>query len=169
MILCLITKLWHGEENMNKKIWIAVVALFVISAASLIAVMAYKGDPNVKGPNYNVDTETKLEAAMDAGDYDAWVQIRKDNNLPMQGRMFQVINKDNFGKYVEMHEAMLSGDTAKADAIRAELGLGQGMRNGQGSIAGCGMNAENTQSGCQHAQNSGSCPMAETGTCPMNK
>ena len=85
----------------------------------------------------------------------------------MQGRMFQVINKDNFGKFAEMYNAMLSGDTAKADSIRAELGLGQGMRSGQGSGSGCRMNAEDTTLGCQHSQTSGSCPMAETGTCPM--
>jgi hypothetical protein len=137
---------------MDKKIWIAIVAVFVISAASLIAVMAYKGNPNVQGPNYNADVHEQLESAMDAGDYDAWVQIRKDNNLPMQGRMFQVINKDNFGKYVEMHNAMISGDTEKADEIRTELGLGQGKgRNGQDSGTGCKMNT-----GLRH-----SCPMRQ--------
>ena len=154
---------------MNKKIWIAIVAVFVISAASLIAVMAYQGNPNVKGANYNTDVQAKLEAAIDSGNYDAWIQIRKDNNLPMQGRMFQVINKDNFGKFAEMHNAMLSGDTAKADSIRAELGLGQGMgRNSQGSGSGqCGMQQTNIQGGCQRAQTSGSCRVAQSGTCPM--
>ena len=51
----------HGEENMNKKIWIAIVAVFVISAASLIAVMAYQGNPNVKGANYNTDVQQNLK------------------------------------------------------------------------------------------------------------
>jgi len=146
MILCQ-TRKWHGENNMNKKIWLAMIVVFVISAASLIVVMAYKGNPDVKGPNYDADVQTKLEAAIDAGNYDAWIQIRKDNNLPMQGRMFQVINKDNFGKFAEMHEAMLSGDTIKADGVRAELGLGQGMKQGQGNGQGCRMNA-NLQNNC---------------------
>jgi hypothetical protein len=147
---------------MNKNILIGLVAIFVISIASLGLGLAFRGNPEVKGPNYDLEVHEQLEQAMQKGDYDAWMQIREDNNLPTKGRMFQVINAENFDLYVEMHNAMLSGDTAKADEIRQELGLGQGMRNG--SPGTCKM-SENTQSGCQ--QNSGSCPMTKTGTCPM--
>ncbi len=117
-------------------------ALFVVSIVSLAGIAyAYKGYPNVKGPNYNADVHEKLEAAMEAGDYDTWIKIRQDNNLPTKGRIFRVINEDNFDKYVELHEANLAGDTEKADAIKAELGLGQGMMkrgNGQGKMTGSG-------------------------------
>jgi len=123
---------------MNKNILLGMLAIFIVSIASLGAVLAYRGNPDVVGPNYDAEVHEQLETAMDAGDYDAWVQIRKDNNLPMQGRMFQVINADNFDKYVEMHKANLAGDTVKSDAIKAELGLGQGMQK-HGNSQGKGM------------------------------
>ncbi len=163
---------------MNKKLWIAIVIVFVISVASLIAVIAYKENPLAKGANYNTQVHEQLEAAMGAEDYDAWIQIRKDNNLPMQGKIFQVINAENFDRYVAMHNAMLLGDTEIADSIRTELGLGQGAGSCQGNGGtGCQMHTKNTQTtsttqvGCQHMQTtsstSGSCQMAQTGTCPM--
>ncbi|MGV8171454.1 MAG: hypothetical protein ACP5OA_02045 [Candidatus Woesearchaeota archaeon] len=113
---------------MNKNILLGIVAIFIVSIASLGVVLAYRGNPEVQGPNYDAQVHEQLEAAMEAGDYNAWIQIREDNNLPMRGRIFQVITADNFDKYVELHEANLAGDTAKADAIKAELGLGQGMQ-----------------------------------------
>jgi hypothetical protein len=140
------------SESMNKNILLGMLAIFVISVASLGLVIAYRGNSQVQGPNYDVDVHEQLEAAIEAGDYNAWVQIREDNNLPMRGRMFQVINAENFDKYVELHEANTAGDTAKADAIKAELGLGQGKsRNKQSNGNGYKM----------HSQNSGNCPMAQ--------
>jgi hypothetical protein len=131
---------------MNKNILLGMIAIFIVSIASLGAVLAYRGNPDVKGPNYDAKVHEQLEAAMDAKDYDAWIQVRKDNNLPMQGRMFQVINAENFDKYVEMHKANLAGDTVRSDAIKVELGLGQGMQkhgNSQGKGMHKGTNLEN--------------------------
>jgi hypothetical protein len=58
----------------------------------------------------------------------------------MNGKIFQVINADNFDKYTELHNAMQSGDYDTANAIRADLGLGQGMmkRGNSGNVAGQG-------------------------------
>lgn len=132
---------------MNKNILFGILAIAVISIASLGAVLAYRGNPDVKGPNYDAQVHEQLEAAMDAGDYDAWIQVRKDNNLPMQGRMFQIITADNFDKYVELHEVNLAGDIVKANAIKAELGLGQGMQK-HGNSQAKGMHKEgNSQTG----------------------
>ncbi len=127
----------------TSKIIMAVMALFVISILSL-SVFAYRGNPLEKGPNYNEEVHQQLQAALEAKDYEAWIKIREENNLPMKGRIFQVINADNFDKFVELHNAMLSGDTETANRIRAELGLGQGQmkrgagfgsaNNGQGSV-----------------------------------
>jgi hypothetical protein len=151
-----------GDETMKNKIWIGILAVFIISAVSLITVFAYKGDPSVNGPNYNEDVHAQLEAAIETGNYDSWIQIRKDNNLPMNGRMFQVVNKDNFKTFAQMHEAMQSGNTEKADALREELGLGQGMgRQGQrgtrasrySASSGTGKGMGPSGTGC------GSCPM----------
>ncbi len=127
----------NKKNNISSKLMWSFLALFVISAITLAGVTyAYRGDPNVKGPNYDAAVHEQLEAAIEAGDYDTWLKIRQDNNLPMQGRMFQVINKDNFAKYTELHDANIAGDTTTANTIRAELGLGQGMRkaSGQGKM-----------------------------------
>jgi len=140
---------------MNKNILLGILAIFVISIASLGIVLAYRGNPDVQGPNYDADVHEQLEAAIEAGDYDAWVQIREDNNLPMRGRMFQVINADNFDQYVELHEANEAGDTAKADAIKAELGLGQGMQK-RGNGQEQGMQNTGTGKGMNKGTNSGS-------------
>lgn len=123
---------------MNKTIVGAFVVILVIGIVSLASVIAYQGSPVTKGPHYDGAVHEQLEAAMTAGDYDAWLRIRQENNLPMKGRVFQVINKDNFDRYVALHNANLAGDSATADAIRAELGLGQGMHSGKGSgSVGC--------------------------------
>jgi hypothetical protein len=123
---------------MNNKLLFGIGALFLISIISL-GVMAYQGNSNVKGPNYNEAVHDQLEAAIEAGNYDAWIQIRQDNNLPTKGRIFQVVNAENFDLYVQLHNAVEAGDTETANEIRAELGLGQGMMKQAGTkgIAGC--------------------------------
>lgn len=114
---------------MKKTIFFGFGLMLLIGLASLVSVLAYRGDPNVKGPNYNEEVHEQLEAAIESGDYNAWIAIRKENNLPMNGRIFQVINADNFDKYKELHNAMQSGDYDTANTIRAELGLGM-MKKG---------------------------------------
>lgn len=111
---------------MKKNIFFGFVLVFFIGVISLISVIAYKGS-NVNGLNYNEEVHEQLKAAIESGDYDAWIRIRRENNLPMNGRIFQVINADNFDKYRELHNAIQSGDYEKANLIRAELGLGQGV------------------------------------------
>lgn len=119
---------------MNKKVMLGFLAIFVLGIIGLAGLgYAYKGDPSVKGPNYDADIQAQLEAAMDANDYDAWLQVREDNNLPTRGKIFSVITEENFDLYVEMHEANLAGDYETADEIRSELGLGQGSMKRAGS------------------------------------
>lgn len=130
--LCNYVMISHGGYMMNNKILIGIVAIFVVSIISLGAI-AYQGNSDVKGPKYNEDVHEELEAAMDAGDYDLWLSIREENNLPTRGRIFQVITADNFSRYVALHEANEAGDEDTASSIRSELGLGQGMmKKGQG-------------------------------------
>ncbi|MEM4756326.1 MAG: hypothetical protein QW594_04300 [Candidatus Woesearchaeota archaeon] len=111
--------------DIKKKVVIGILLVAVISMIGLVGIgYAYKGDPQTKGPNYSPKVHQQLQAAIEAKDYDTWIKIRKENNLPMNGKMFQVITKENFGKYAELHKANLEGNTAKADAIKQELGLG---------------------------------------------
>lgn len=122
----------------TNKILMAVLAVFAISLMSFSAI-AYRGNTGEVGPNYNEDVHEQLQAALVAEDYDLWMSIREENNLPMQGKMFSVINEDNFDKFVELHNAKFAGDTDTVDEIRAELGLGQGgMNHGNNEARGMG-------------------------------
>ena len=105
---------------MKNKILLGVLALFVLSIFSL-GTIAYRGDPDIQGPNYNADVHEQLETALEAGDYDLWVSIREENDLPTRGRIFQVINEDNFDLFVELHEAHEAGDIDTANEIKAQL------------------------------------------------
>jgi hypothetical protein len=163
------------KRKMKNKILFGLFAFFLISIVAFAGITyAYKGDASVKGPNYNEEVHEQMEVAIEAGDYDAWVQIRKDNNLPMTGRMFQVINEDNFDKYVAMHNAVEAGDTETVDAIRAELGLGQGMMKrgtGTGQTQGSGLG---TRQGAGQKIGSGQGLGINAGThdcasCPLNQ
>lgn len=111
---------------------IAGLALLGIMVAPQ-AILAYKGDPNVKGPNYTIVRHDAMEKAFDTNDYNAWKSLST-----RQGRVTQVINAQNFSRFAKAHELADQGKIAEANAIRAELGLGGG--SGRGSGVGCGMN-----------------------------
>lgn len=87
--------------------------------------LAYRGNPEVKGPNYSVERHESMVAAFEKNDYNAW-----KNLMGGRGRVTQVVNKDNFAKFAEAHRLSLSGKTDEANAIRQQLGLGTGGRFG---------------------------------------
>jgi hypothetical protein len=95
-------------------------------------VLAYRGDPVVKGPNYTEERHTAMEKAFENKDYNAWKML-----MDGRSRATQVINKDNFAKFAEAHKLVEQGKTAEAAKIRAELGLG--LQNGSGMGQGMGM------------------------------
>jgi hypothetical protein len=119
---------------MNKTSILFGLAAIVIGGAVFApqAVLAYRGDPNVQGPNYTAERHTAMEKAFEDKDYNAWKTL-----MDGRGRATQVINKDNFAKFVEAHELAEQGKTAEANKIRAEFGLG--LQNGSGMGQGMGM------------------------------
>ena len=100
------------------------------------AVLAYKGDPNVKGPNYTQERHEAMTKAFENNDYNAWKSL-----MDGRGRVTQVINAQNFGRFAEAHKLALQGNTSEANAIRTELGLG--LRNGSGAGQGMGYGKTN--------------------------
>lgn len=115
-----------------KKSILAFVAMAVVAGGLFFLpqdTSAYKGDPNVKGPNYTAERHDAMEKAFETRDYNAW-----KNLMQGRGRVTQVVTKDNFAKFAQAHELAEQGKTAEANAIRAELGLGIGSGNGS-----CGM------------------------------
>jgi hypothetical protein len=89
------------------------------------AVQAYRGDPNVTGPNYTEERHAAMEQAFTNKDYNAWKE-----QMAGRGRVTQVVNADNFARFAEAHELAEQGNTEEANKIRAELGLG--LHNGSG-------------------------------------
>ena len=120
--------------NNTKKTILGLGALAVILGGAIAFVnnsQAYRGDPNVKGPNYSEERHTVMQKAFENNDYEAW-----KNLMQGRGRATQVINKDNFAKFAQAHKLALEGKTEEAQKIRAELGLG--LRNGTGAGRGMG-------------------------------
>ncbi|HSV95266.1 MAG TPA: hypothetical protein VLH94_04855 [Spirochaetia bacterium] len=120
-------------EMINKTVFLGISAL-VLGGALLTPRMAeaYRGDPSVQGPNYTTERHEAMTKAFENKDYNAWKNLVAGNN----GRVAQVINQSNFGKFVEAHELALQGKTEEANKIRTELGLG--LRNGSGNGQGMG-------------------------------
>lgn len=126
--------------NKTKKMILGLGILgLVLGSLGLItnSASAFRGDVTVKGPNYSAEREVAMEKAFDANDYTAWKTLMQN-----RGRVTQVINKDNFAKFSEAHKLAEKGDTAGAQKIRRELGLGlkngsgQGMKNNSGAGRG---------------------------------
>jgi hypothetical protein len=115
-----------------KKVTLGLGALalgLVIVGVSAGTTLAYRGDSTVQGANYSVERHEAMTKAFENKDYTAWKNLMTGN-----GRVTQVINKDNFAKFAEAHALAIQGKTAEAQKIRQELGLG--LRNGSGKIAG---------------------------------
>jgi hypothetical protein len=122
------------KNNMNKKSILLGLTALVIGGAVFVpqAVLAYRGDPAVKGPNYTEERHTAMEKAFENKDYNAWKAL-----MDGRGRATQVVNKDNFAKFAQVHKLAEQGKTADANKLRAELGLG--LQNGSGMGKGMGM------------------------------
>ncbi len=127
---------------MKNKKTMGFVALGIVALLGISLVAAYQGDPSVKGPNYSDDRHQAMQEAFTNYDYNAWVALMTED-----GRSPGVLNKideSNFALFVDSHNAAISGDLDKAAELRAELGLGQGMKQGQGngqSMKGQGMHS----------------------------
>ena len=123
---------------MNKKSIILGTIALVLGGLVLIpgTVQAYRGDPNVKGPNYSAERHEEMTKAFENKDYNAW-----KNLMQGKGRVTQVINEKNFAKFAEAHKLALAGKTEEANKIRTELGLG--LRNGSGQGQGQGYGRTN--------------------------
>lgn len=124
--------------NIGKKATIFVVSALMVMAVifSFTQVNAYKGNSAVKGPDYSDERHAAMEKAFDEQDYDAWKTLMTENGRTP--KVVEIITKDNFAKFAQAHVAAENGDFETANALRAELGLGNGMRMGQRDGSGLG-------------------------------
>lgn len=113
------------------------ISTLAVGAGMLLAsatnIFAYRGDPSVQGPDCTEERHAVMTQAFENNDYNAWRE-----NMQGRGRVTEVVNEGNFAVFSEMHQLMLEGKTEEANAIRAELGLGQKNGSGQGKGQGMG-------------------------------
>ena len=111
---------------MNKLIiaGISSIALVLI----LGVVFAYQGNFLTQGPNYSEDRHEAIEQAINNKDYATWFELM--TNEGRTPKVTQLVTKENFEKFIQMHNAQLSNDIATAQKLRTELGLG--AKNGTG-------------------------------------
>lgn len=120
---------------MNKKILGLVgVATLVLGALVILPSMtqAYRGDATIKGPNYTAERHDAMEKSFDNNDFTAWQKL-----MTGRGRVTQIVNKDNFAKFAQIHKLTEEGKIAEAQKLRTELGLG--LQNGRGQGMGRSM------------------------------
>ena len=120
---------------MNKKSILLGLTALAIGSVIIVpqAVLAYRGDQTVKGPNYTEERHAAMEKAFETKDYNAWKTL-----MAGKGRVTTVINSaEKFAKLSQVHELVEQGKMAEANKIRAELGLG--LHNGSGMGQGMGM------------------------------
>jgi len=117
------------------------LSVSMLTAGALLAgvisgtALAYRGDPNVQGPNYSPERHEAMEQAFENNDYNSWKQLMEQN--AHRGRVMDVINKSNFAQFAQVHELMEAGKIDEANALRQQLGLG--LKNGSGQGRGQGM------------------------------
>lgn len=109
-----------------KRIALSLSALALIGTGGVMfadQVFGYRGDT---AQSYREERHKSMITVIENKDYEAWKNLMGDRR-----RVTEVINKDNFGKFAEMHSLILAGETAEADLIREELGL---PKPGEGRI-----------------------------------
>ena len=124
---------------------LALLGAVVVTAGTY----AYQGDPNKQGPNYTPERHETMLKAFENKDYAAWKAQMGDRGAA------RTVTEQNFARFTEMRQLMLDGKTAEAQAIRAELGLGQG--NGQGKGMHAGQRGQNRSGNFVDANGDGRC------------
>lgn len=119
---------------MTKKFILLGLTALVVTGAIFApqATLAYKGDPNVKGPNYTQERHEAMQTAIANKDANAVKQLMQGKGVAR--RLGEDTTKWN--RFVEMQALQNAGKTEEAKQIRTELGLG--LRNGSGNGQGMG-------------------------------
>lgn len=102
----------------DKKSLTLLLVTWILSIFIVNWVSAYKWDPNIEGPNYSPERHEDMLNAFDTNDYNSWIKL-----MDWRWRVTEVINEENFSKFVEAHNLALEGNIEWANAIREELGL----------------------------------------------
>jgi hypothetical protein len=125
---------------MRNKLMMSGLMALVLGLGVSGTALAYQGDFSKKGPNYTPEFESKITEVMTNTDYDGWKDLMEEK--VGNGRVTEVITKDNFPKFVEAWKLAHEGKIKEANVIRKELNLrtsdGQRPQNGEGRGMGRG-------------------------------
>lgn len=120
----------------NKKTLMFVMSFLAIALISGFIVSAHWSDfsdnPEER-PFFNETRHEAMQQAFENKDYSVWKSLVQEQQEQMSGkgygrsRLLEVINEDNFDRFVDMHNAKISGDQETANEIRQELGIGFGQ------------------------------------------
>jgi len=130
------------------------LGLAALSAVAIAAsAYAYQGDATKTGPNYTPERHAVMEKAFENNDYAAWKEQMGDRGVTRK------VTAENFNRFSEMHKLSEAGKTEEANAIRTELGLGQGGGNKQGNASGMhsGQRGQNKGGNFVDANGDGTC------------
>jgi len=103
---------------MNKKtITLSLATAFTSAAITASLTSAYRGNPNVPGPNYTPERHEAMEEALEKRNFQTWKELHNG-----RGRISQVIDsQEKFEKMAEAHELMEEGKVDEAHEIMADL------------------------------------------------
>lgn len=111
---------------MNKKIMVGLSVLTLLALSST-ATLAYRGDPNSKGPNYDPARHTAMQETFSEGEsgYSSWLKL-------MEGKAnrLKVVIKDS-KVFAEFANAQKQGQAA-VNAFRTKYNLGTGTHTTYG-------------------------------------
>ena len=115
---------------MNKKtLLVAVLAMGVLGTVGISQVSAYRGDYTEVGPNHTEEREEAMVKVMADKDYEGWKELMtEDGRTP--GVLRKVDSQEEFNQFAEAYELGKDGKVEEANAIRSELGLGNGNGGG---------------------------------------
>lgn len=136
--------LLHDNNKMKNKLMMSGLMALVLGLGVSGTAFAYQGDYTRKGPNYTQEFESQMTKVMTNEDYEGWKNLIE--NKIGNKRVTEVINKDNFPKFVKAWKLAHEGKIKEANAIRKELNLrtsdGERTQNGErmGRGHGRGMN-----------------------------
>jgi len=114
---------------MNKKtLLVAVLAMGVLGTVGISQVSAYRGDYTEVGPNHTEEREDAMVKVMAEKDYEGWKELMtEDGRTP--GVLRKVDSQEEFNQFAQAYELGKDGKVEEANAIRSELGLGNGGGN----------------------------------------
>lgn len=108
---------------MNKYLLASLTGIAVLALAT--PVLAYQGNPAVRGPNYTSERYEAMAVVFAKNDYQGWLKLMEGKDW----RLKEVVNTQ--AKFEQFAKAHAAGPEALAQ-FRADNGLGTQMGMGRG-------------------------------------